>query len=271
MNIGKDWLFCAAAFLLLLAVSGCGEVESGSKSEQWQPNPSESSVSTLRVARSSSGVVRLTGAIDGAAPRVVEDAVRSGLIRPSDHIELDSLGGDVRAAMDIGRVLRSLDVYVEVPSEAVCASSCVLLYAAGTQRSFFRKAGMANGPIIIHRPFFPEAKSATFGDVQSGYNKLAQEVKSYLVEMNVKPELWDRMMQIPSHSGEALSVEQLDAFGMGVVDPVKAELNAQREAERYGISRDAYNQRKPIADSYCRIDSPDFAACRERVFATGSP
>lgn len=271
MDIDKHRLYCGALVLLLSAVSGCGEAGGGSRSADAQPNPSESPSSTFEVVQAGPDVVRLRGEIDDTAPRVIEDAVQSGRIRPSGHIELDSPGGDVRAAMDIGRMLRRLDVYVEIPNEAVCASSCVLLYAAGTQRSFFRDAGMANGPIIIHRPFFPDAKSATFGEVQRGYNQIEQEVKGYLVEMNVNPDLWDRMMQIPSDSGEALSVEQLNAFGMGVVDPVKAELNAQREAERYGVTRETYNQRKPIADSYCRIDSPDFAACRDRVFATGSP
>ena len=61
-------------------------------------------------------------------------------------VELDSPGGDVEAAMEIGRIFRKERVWVLLPTSAVCFSACVLVLAGSVNRLIFGKVG-------IHRPY----------------------------------------------------------------------------------------------------------------------
>src|SRR5699024_8999956 len=59
---------------------------------------------------------------------------------------LDSNGGDLRTAIELGRELRQAEarVFVAVPSS--CISACVFTFVGGVERSVFGRLG-------IHRPY----------------------------------------------------------------------------------------------------------------------
>lgn len=261
------------AFFAPIVLTGCSERQDPSDKQRKSPTPAPDShlvdegPAPYLGRRGKSSGLYFEGQINRKALSLFTDAERNGSLRTGGTLLLNSPGGDVNAAMEIGRVIRRFEMYVEVPNDGICASSCVLLYAAGTTRSFFRESGIGNGPIVIHRPFFPDAHGASMPDVQSSYDRVARMVKLYLGSMNVRTELWDEMMRIPSHSGLALTAAQLDEFGMGTVDPAQAELNAQREAARFGLPREVYNQRVQVANQSC---SPLDGKCRDRVLSTGS-
>ena len=50
-------------------------------------------------------------------------------------VYLNSLGGDVVEAMKIGRAIRKANLQTDVTSTQECSSSCVLILAAGVERS----------------------------------------------------------------------------------------------------------------------------------------
>ena len=58
-------------------------------------------------------------------------------------VYIDSLGGDVRAAMEIGRIVRRREMGVNVIPETSCASACVLVFAAGVDRDIYESPGKA--------------------------------------------------------------------------------------------------------------------------------
>ena len=104
-------------------------------------------------------------------------------------VGLNSEGGDVVSAMQIGRLIRAAHAWIIVPGDSVCASACVLIAAGGTTRSFV-------GPVIIHRPYGSQNSNQSLSDSQESFDRLGDVVKSYLREMNVSTTLWDRMVAI---------------------------------------------------------------------------
>lgn len=62
---------------------------------------------------------------------------------------LDSPGGNVSAALEMGRLLRRISAHTVVDGGASCSSSCIFLLAGGVERNVF-----LNGRIGLHRPRF---------------------------------------------------------------------------------------------------------------------
>ncbi len=64
------------------------------------------------------------------------------------NIALDSPGGDIYAAMEIGKTIRETSNHaVYIRENGVCYSSCVLIFAGGAQRFVY------HGSLGIHRPY----------------------------------------------------------------------------------------------------------------------
>ena len=97
--------------------------------------------------------VTMTGSIVPGDSEKFTDTVGSKLVRT---IVLDSKGGDIVEALDIGEKLHRRDVYTTVGSDGLCASACALIWAAGTQRS------IANGGRVgFHGVYTKEDRQPT--------------------------------------------------------------------------------------------------------------
>jgi hypothetical protein len=104
--------------------------------------------------------------------------------------ELNSPGGGVEAAMAIGRLVRKNEASVIVNRGAICFSSCVLILAGGSFRSF-------EGKIGIHRPYFAvPSGDVSAENVNAAYQGMLQGLRAYLREMNVVEGLADAMLRI---------------------------------------------------------------------------
>lgn len=135
---------------------------------------------------------------------------------------LSSRGGDVRAAMEIGRIIRKQGLKVIAPTmdscglgvltvnssgkklcegnDCVCASACFLLWVAGTDAREGNKIG-------IHRPS-PSFAGDPIGRAVAIYKKITlrphllgiiSEVRAYLAEMQVPDKFIDLMTRTASH------------------------------------------------------------------------
>lgn len=125
---------------------------------------------------------------------------------PLVTLSLASKGGDVREAMKIGRIVRRLRLNVEVPTyypkyvpvpsltfakvsnpdNAICASSCFLVFAGGADRS--------GNHIGLHRPYVSRDESASDVVYEEQQKKAMIEVRKYLEEMEVPTYFIDLMM-----------------------------------------------------------------------------
>jgi hypothetical protein len=145
---------------------------------------------------------------------------------PEVIVSLDSDGGDVDAAMDIGRLLRKKasvagttdrmaivfgrrsGVSFNGLSGALCASACVLVMCGGAERLGGLRVG-------IHRPYSVRLGPKSDGTGSAAYAAMTQRLKDYLEEMGMPARLFDEMMQVPAQSVRWLSEREQEAFGLG--------------------------------------------------------
>jgi ATP-dependent protease ClpP protease subunit len=166
---------------------------------------------------------------------------------PSFVVLLDSPGGSVDAALEIGRILRSLNATVNVESGASCLSSCVFILAGGTTRYM-------SGRIGIHRPYFDTPKTVpTNGEVSVMMARMREKIAAHLTAMNVDRALADDMMKISPETIRYLTAADLNRYGLLQRDPASEEIATLREASRYSLPRAEYMKRKARAKEVCAL------------------
>jgi hypothetical protein len=175
-------------------------------------------------------------------------------------IELDSPGGSLTAAMEIGRLFREKHVWVIVPHWASCASACVLLLAGAVHRIIIGKVG-------IHRPYLEVPKQeATPERVKSFYAATLSDLRSYFREMNVSEQLADAMLRIEPDQMRFLDDRALVNYGLTETDPVEQETSDLQEAQYFGLDRSQYIERKHLAAKLC---PNSLTPCYQQIMKTG--
>jgi hypothetical protein len=197
----------------------------------------------------------LKGVIDAAMTAELKSRLQqvSGTISTL-HVWLDSPGGTVGPAMEIGRLLRSRRATVSINAAAghSCVSACVLVFASGVIR------GAVPERLGIHRPYLEVGTAArTMAEIKTVVDQMLAQIRAYLAEMNVDPRLADDMMRIPSEQVRYLTYDDLDAYGLGVSDPVWQEEMDLAAARRLGIPRQEYMRRDKLAMELCKPVEPD--------------
>ena len=144
-------------------------------------------------------------------------------------LSIDSPGGEVSAALLMGRLIRKYQIDVQTTVDGKCASACVFLFAAGVSRIAF-------GPVEIHRPYIIDS-SASFEKTQDVYRVLEQKIKKFLRDMNVNESLYEAMMSISPEESKKLSLREIYDFGMLPTDPVHDEFLENRKATLLGFSK----------------------------------
>ena len=170
-----------------------------------------------------------------------DSLILSGEIKSSDVVELTKLlpqykiislnspGGDVSAAMNIGRLLRRFNSIAMVDYNQVCVSACVLVLAGSTFR-------MIKGKVGIHRPYLPQDKATTEDEQKVIYDAIRKNIINYLEIMNINSTLYDDMFRISPRNVKFLSKEELDLYGLSGTDPYFEEAASAREAKELQIS-----------------------------------
>ena len=162
------------------------------------------------------------------------------------RVFLDSPGGDVDAAMAIGRMLRSRGAIAQILPNRLCASACVLILAGATNRI------IATGSRVgIHRLYTASTSHKDYAALQAEYRQEESKVKAYLREMNVPESLYDAMMQFPSENIHFLSTAELESYRLSNMDYVAEDLANSRAATRYGLSKPEYLRRSAQATKQC--------------------
>jgi len=181
------------------------------------------------------------------------------------EVNLLSSGGSVDAAIETGRILRSLGATVKVAEGMICESSCILILAGGTTR-------LMKGYIGIHRPYFETpTKPLATAEVSAAMTRMRDKLVAYLSSMNVDRALADDMMKIPPENIRYLTPADLNRYGLLERDPVAEETAALKEASKYGLSRSEYMKRKASIKEVCaRPYDKSYADCAAKIFS-GNP
>lgn len=156
-------------------------------------------------------------------------------------LEINSEGGDVRAALQLGRKLRERNADVQ-PS--YCASACVLVLAGASQRTVFD----SKSEIVIHRPYNLNVNEYDVQQTQDRYDQLNSEIEKYLREMNVPTSLLDAMLVIPPQRGRRLSRDELQQYLLDQDDPVYEQARNARIARKKGLTMTEYLRRKSLEE-----------------------
>jgi len=173
---------------------------------------------------------------DVYSAKVMESLIKRGRQKIAGNaVSFAGEGGDVDAAMELGRLLRRLGVSAVVARGDLCLSSCVFAFMGGDQRA-------VAGRIGIHRPYFSSARKVP--ERRAFYRQLQQRLRQYIDELDFPPSLYEAVMAVPPESLRMLTAPDLKRFYLQGMSPsTEDELDATA-ARNLGISVSEYLQQK---------------------------
>jgi hypothetical protein len=142
---------------------------------------------------------------------------------------LDSSGGDLLAAIEIGNIVRDNWIWTAVEDNAECSSACVFVLAAGAERI---TGGLSL--VRIHRPRFDAELFGQLGQSQakSKYDRLIGQVRGYLSRMGMSEQLFQAMMAVRSDEARTLTLAEMKDINLVGEDPGYVEWMRAKEAKR---------------------------------------
>ncbi len=177
---------------------------------------------------------------DVYAAREMEDLINSGRQRIAGNaVSLSGNGGDIDAAMEVGRVLRRLGVSTFVARGNQCLSSCVFAFMGGERRN-------VAGRIGIHRPYFSSTRKVT--DRPAYYRRLQRRLQQYFEELDFPRSLYEALMAVPPESMSILTAADLKRFYLQGMSPSTEDEADATAARNLGISVQQYLQQKARAE-----------------------
>jgi hypothetical protein len=220
----------------------------------------------------------ISGVIDGQVVTDVErfiaeikkSKVKGGTDSSIENtiVKLNSPGGSVRDAIELGRIFRKEKLIADVGG-GQCDSACVLVYAGAVVR-YGRYTG---GKIGIHQPYYEVPKDKFDADaIRKEYTVMLNELRAYFREMNVAERLADEMLKTSPSEMRFLSSSEQDRFGLVIFDPVETEIRTLEFAKVLGIDRAEYHRREKLVEKYCYARlaaSGDDTGCYETTMKTG--
>jgi hypothetical protein len=209
----------------------------------------------------------ITGAIDEADVSHFKEIVSplTSLDGIEILVEVNSPGGKVIPAMEIGNIIRDnwlwTSLVINDPT-AVCYSSCVLIFAAGAVRI------QPDLPAIgIHRPFFEAELFAGLDktEAKQKYDALLSNVRLYLGKMGMAPELYQAMIQVPSNELRNLTAAEIRNWNISGDDPAYTEYRRAQNVAKYGQAKmhefDDWRKSIDSCMENCRSNGKALEAC----------
>jgi hypothetical protein len=152
------------------------------------------------------GVMTVEGTIDqGAAARFAAELDRRGEYVKT--VRLSSPGGSLDDAIAMATLMRERGMAAEVADGALCASSCPLILAGGTER----RVG-ADAAIGLHQFYAAGGTVLEPAQAMADAQATAARISRHLAAMGVDPALWLHALDTPPQSLYYLSAEELRSY-----------------------------------------------------------
>jgi hypothetical protein len=162
--------------------------------------------------------VRLRGAINADRLRLLktallrrDDALRSTHRPVALRVDVDTHGGEVYSALQIGRILREESATIYVGPRGQCSSACIFVLMGAPDRRIAPGARIG-----IHRP------SLGPGESEATVDAMIPQLVQYAAGMGVPRGIVDEMVLIPTERMRFLSAKELAAYGISVSRPLAA-------------------------------------------------
>lgn len=167
---------------------------------------------------------------------------------PFPHVSLNSVGGEIFPAMEIGRIIRSQYGITQVGKQSGykgnkgvgCFSACVLIYAAGIAKNIDLNEN-GNGywyPVGVHQHFLSRNQLESMS-VEEGIELLKASknaISDYLTDMGVSQEFLSLSNSINSDDLHYLSDKELRLYLPFAVAEYSAVLPVKVTQSRTGIA-----------------------------------
>ena len=200
------------------------------------------------------GPIRIQGTITKDDPARFRSLLAQ--LNPLDpvrqNVVMDSDGGDVYAAIDIGRQIRAKALSTDI-WDGRCVSACVFAFAGGVVRMPCLYV-CDQTPLGIHRPYSTDTSVASGSEADRLYKKMDAAIRTYFKEMNISDLLADDMLRINPQDVKFLTRAEAERYGLAGFDPAYEDLEASKMAKHYGISKQEYFVRKARSERECKLD-----------------
>ena len=144
--------------------------------------------------------------------------------------------------MDIGRWARERNATISVRKDAICYSSCALVFIGGVSRLNF-------GEIGLHRPYLTGVPRSD-AEVEELVSVMLDQIREYVDEMSVRPEFASLMINTPPSIMRTYRSDEIYELVAGT-DPMYEELQVAQNARNYGTTTDEYRRRDAEAEQAC--------------------
>jgi hypothetical protein len=164
----------------------------------------------LEVKLTGGGVLAVTGTIvPGSAEAFATEVESYGEYVKT--VALDSPGGSVNDALEMGRLIRDKGFATSVAAGGLCASSCPLVFAGGAERVAAPSSAIAVHQIYAATPgdLSVASRLAAAGNAMSDAQAMTAQISRYLIDMGVDSEVWLRALETPPDRLSYFSPEDL--------------------------------------------------------------
>jgi hypothetical protein len=187
-------------------------------------------------------IVVVEGEITQTDSLSLSSAVESGADVSMRRVILSSDGGDLDAAMQMGRMLRKHDFNALIPKGHACMSACVFLLAAAVDKT-------VQGSVGIHRPYFVSGSPESIaGEIR----ELKALSAAFFREMNIPERLAEDMFSVDPGKVRILTSRELEDYRLSSKDFVAQEGDTLRTMNQLGMSRQAYERFRYDLNYSCR-------------------
>lgn len=170
-------------------------------------------------------------------------------------VSLNSNGGSIAEAMELGRTIRTNELTTKVYKDEACSSACVLAFAAGVNKIAF-------GKLQIHRPYFVNLDAKlSHKQIQEMRYKIIEEMRRYATEMDFSPSLIEEMLAIPPEDMRTLTSEEVQKYRLLGDDATSEERDTANSAAFYNITSYEYRAKKAEANEKCANSGNMLAVC----------
>ena len=203
----------------------------------------------------SSLFVDILGTITSQDPKTFENAIED-LGNRRLYARLDSVGGDVFAAMHMGRLIRKRDgvTIISVPSK--CYSSCALLFISGVMRHNLGELG-------LHRPYQVSVLQSR-QNIEKQLPRMLALLREYVAEMGIAENFYDQMVNT-EHTKTAIYRTDNYANLVPEMDPGFQEAQAAYGARRYGMTLAQMRERERDAEVCLTRAVKEIVGCQEAI------
>ncbi len=154
------------------------------------------------------GLLAVEGYIDtGSKARFeAELAARGEYVKT---VSLNSPGGSLDDAIGMATLIRERGLATEVEDGALCASSCPLILAGGTNRTISAKAAVG-----VHQFYSASAEPSDPAQAMADAQATTARISRHLAAMGVDAALWLHALDTPPRSLYYLSADQMRDYGL---------------------------------------------------------